>query len=66
LGSNLKSALLPNEKRQILLNTFSKLKETVLWKWEEDTLPGKPANVHIAKWLPQQDVLGNKEINTNV
>jgi hypothetical protein len=66
LGSNLKSALLPNEKRQILLNTFSKLKETVLWKWEDDTLPGKPANVHIAKWLPQQDVLGNNEITTNV
>jgi hypothetical protein len=62
LGSNLKSALLPNEKRQILLNTFSKLKETVLWKWEDDTLPGKPANVHIAKWLPQQDVLAHPNL----
>jgi hypothetical protein len=62
LGSNLKSTLLPKEKREILLNTFSKLKEKVLWKWEEDILPGKPPNVHIAKWLPQQDVLAHPNL----
>lgn len=58
LGSHLKSALMPVEKRQMILNAFSKLKEQVLWKWEEDDLPGKPENVHTQKWVPQQDVLG--------
>jgi UDP:flavonoid glycosyltransferase YjiC (YdhE family) len=59
LGSYLKSTFLPEEKRQIFVKAFSKLKQTVLWKWEEDSLPGQPANVHLAKWLRQQDILGN-------
>lgn len=58
LGSNMKSYLMPEEKRQAIINAFAKLKEDVLWKWEEDELPGKPTNVRIAKWLPQQDILG--------
>jgi hypothetical protein len=62
LGSYLKSAFLAEEKRQIFLKAFSKLKETVLWKWEEDSLPGQPANVHLAKWLPQQDILAHPNV----
>ncbi|CAL8110081.1 unnamed protein product [Orchesella dallaii] len=37
-------------------NVFSKLKQKVIWKWDGD-LPGEiPANVKVAKWLPQQDI----------
>ena len=59
MGSNLRSADLPLEKRNGILKTFAKLKEKVLWKWEEDELPGRPENVKLGKWLPQQDILGN-------
>lgn len=58
LGSNLKSKELPEEKRNAILKSFSKLKEKVLWKFEDDILPGQPPNVKIEKWLPQQDILG--------
>lgn len=58
MGSNLRSKNLPLEKRQAILNAFSKLKLKVLWKWEDDVLPGQPKNIKLSKWLPQPDVLG--------
>lgn len=38
---------------------FSRLPQRVLWKWESDSMPGKPDNVMLRRWLPQQDVLGH-------
>lgn len=57
MGSNLKSKMMPNELKQSLLKMFSELKQTVLWKFEED-LPNRPSNVHILQWAPQQSILG--------
>jgi len=61
MGSNIKSSQLSTEKRDAILRTFSKIKQKVLWKFEED-LPNKPANVMISKWLPQDDVLAHPNI----
>lgn len=58
LGSNLKPSVLPEEKRNALLKAFGKLKVNVLWKWDENNLPGQPSNVKIGKWFPQVDILG--------
>lgn len=58
LGSNVKSNLLPQDKIRGIMKAFSKLKVKVLWKFEDDELPGKPPNVRIEKWLPQPAVLG--------
>lgn len=57
MGSNLQSKELPNEIKQNLLHMFGQLKQTVLWKFEED-LPNRPKNVHILKWAPQTSILG--------
>ncbi|XP_026462637.1 2-hydroxyacylsphingosine 1-beta-galactosyltransferase-like, partial [Ctenocephalides felis] len=62
MGSNLKSSELPQEKRDAILNTFAKLKETVLWKWEDDKLPNQPKNVVIRSWMPQQAILNHKNV----
>ncbi|XP_063921312.1 UDP-glycosyltransferase UGT5-like [Zophobas morio] len=62
MGSNLKSAEFPPEKRDAILRTFAKLKEQVLWKWEEDVLPGQPKNVKLSKWFPQQDILAHPNV----
>ncbi|XP_967685.3 UDP-glycosyltransferase UGT5 [Tribolium castaneum] len=62
MGSNLKSAVLPSDKCDAILKTFAKLKQKILWKWEEDDLPGKPPNVKTAKWLPQQELLAHPNV----
>ncbi|XP_017784819.1 PREDICTED: UDP-glucuronosyltransferase 2B2-like [Nicrophorus vespilloides] len=62
LGSNVKSKDIPEETRTIILKTFAKLPYKILWKFEAEKLPGKPDNVKIVKWLPQQDVLRHKNI----
>ncbi|XP_049808857.1 UDP-glucosyltransferase 2-like [Schistocerca nitens] len=62
LGSNVKSRNLPESIRQALMDAFSEIPQKVLWKFEDDSLPGKPSNVMIAKWLPQEDVLSHPNI----
>lgn len=61
-GSNVKSAHLKPQIRQTLMDTLKRLKYDVLWKYENDTIPGKPDNVRIEKWLPQLDLLAHKNI----
>lgn len=48
---------LPEEKREAIVHALGKLKQRVLWKWENDTLPNQPSNVFIRKWMPQRDIL---------
>ncbi|XP_018579875.1 UDP-glucuronosyltransferase 2B15-like [Anoplophora glabripennis] len=62
MGSNLKSQDLPIETREAILKAFGKRKEKILWKWEDDVLPGKPPNVKVGKWLPQQDILAHANV----
>ncbi|CAH1973547.1 unnamed protein product [Acanthoscelides obtectus] len=61
MGSNLKSADFPEDKKKAILKAFSKIKQKVLWKFEAD-LPNKPSNVKIMKWLPQKDVLAHPNV----
>lgn len=60
LGTNIKSADLSKNKIKDILNVFAKIDLDFLWKWEADYLEGKPNNVKIMKWLPQNDILGEK------
>lgn len=39
------------------MDVFAKLPYKILWKAEAE-LPGKPDNVLVSKWFPQQSVLG--------
>ena len=61
-GSVLKASVMSEDKKKALLSVFGKLKQKVLWKWETDHMEGKPANVMLHKWLPQQDVLGHPNV----
>nr|XP_019537579.2 UDP-glucuronosyltransferase 1-1-like isoform X1 [Aedes albopictus]XP_029735708.1 UDP-glucuronosyltransferase 1-1-like isoform X1 [Aedes albopictus] len=62
MGSMLKGCKFPEEKRNAFISAFSKLKETVLWKYENTSLPNKPKNVFIRKWMPQRDVLAHPNV----
>ncbi|XP_033349655.1 UDP-glucuronosyltransferase 2B7-like isoform X2 [Bombus vosnesenskii] len=61
LGSNARSASLPLEIRRVFCDVFAKLPYRVVWKFEED-FPGKPDNVYIGKWFPQQTILAHPNI----
>uniref|UniRef100_A0A8D8DV69 UDP-glucuronosyltransferase n=1 Tax=Culex pipiens TaxID=7175 RepID=A0A8D8DV69_CULPI len=62
MGSNLKSKFFPEEKRNAFLKVFSTLKERVLWKFEDETLPNQPGNVKIQAWMPQNDILAHPKV----
>lgn len=59
LGTMMPGKTMPDELKRGLLKTFSKLKQTVIWKLEAP-LNDVPSNVHIVNWAPQQSILGNK------
>lgn len=56
-GSMIRAESLPIEKRDGILKAMGRLKQVVLWKWENDTLPKQPKNVYIRKWMQQREIL---------
>ncbi|CAH0715617.1 unnamed protein product, partial [Brenthis ino] len=61
-GSNARSSELAIEKKRAFINVFKKLKQTVLWKWEDDKFEDKPNNVETRKWFPQKEILAHPNI----
>lgn len=67
-GTVVPGSSLPVEIRHKFLRVFSRLKERVLWKFEDEeqtlvinkdgTAEPLPDNVLLKKWFPQQDILG--------
>lgn len=57
LGGNVKSKDLNNQTMSNILEAFREIPYKVLWKFEANNLPGKPDNVKLIRWAPQQDVL---------
>ncbi|XP_062549714.1 UDP-glycosyltransferase UGT5-like [Armigeres subalbatus] len=62
MGSNIKSTHLPEEKRNAFLKAFSKLKQRVVWKFEDETMLNQPPNLMVRAWLPQNDILAHPNV----
>ncbi|XP_020804450.1 LOW QUALITY PROTEIN: UDP-glucuronosyltransferase 2B15-like [Drosophila serrata] len=62
LGYQVRSADMPPEKLKVFLNVFGSLKQRVLWKFEDETLPNLPANVKVQSWMPQADILAHPNV----
>jgi len=63
LGSNVKGKHLRPDTVHKMFNVLSKLKQRVIWKWEDlDNTPGKSANILYSKWLPQDDILAHPKV----
>ncbi|XP_075152431.1 UDP-glycosyltransferase UGT5-like [Haematobia irritans] len=63
LGSNLKGSSIKSETAQYIFNVLSKLKQKVIWKWEDfENTPGKSANILYQKWMPQDDILAHPNL----
>jgi glucuronosyltransferase len=65
LGTNVRSDKLDKNIQKALLEAFSKISETVIWKFESE-LENLPKNVIVRKWLPQNDILGLLNLLSNV
>lgn len=66
LGANLRSADLSEESLELLFNTFRKLKQRVLWKFETKAITYFPKNVMVRDWLPQDDILAHPNLKAFV
>ncbi|XP_067624755.1 UDP-glucosyltransferase 2-like isoform X2 [Eurosta solidaginis] len=62
LGSYIKSTDMPLEKIALILKAFGKLKQDVLWKFENSSIGHMPPNVKIQSWLPQNDILAHRNV----
>ncbi|ALC39400.1 Ugt37c1, partial [Drosophila busckii] len=63
LGSNIKSSAVKPHLVQSMFKVLSKLKQRVIWKWEQPEMtPGLAANILYKQWLPQDDILAHPKI----
>lgn len=62
MGSFVQSVNWSQQQREIFIKTFSKLKQKVLWKYENETLPGKVDNIMIGSWIPQRDIIAHPNV----
>ena len=61
-GSVLQASFMSDDLRNTFLNVFRRLKQKVIWKWESEEMPNQPSNLHLSKWLPQQDILAHPKL----
>lgn len=62
LGSNVKSAFLDENKRNVILETLSQLPYKILWKFETEDITEISPNIKILEWIPQQAVLAHPNL----
>lgn len=62
MGSHIQSKHFPSDKRDAFLKVFSQLKQRVLWKFEDTSIPDIPSNVLIRSWMPQNDILAHRNV----
>ncbi|KAH8357059.1 hypothetical protein KR200_009485 [Drosophila serrata] len=61
-GSQLKLSSLSESRRDGIVRALGRLEQQVILKWENETLPNKPRNLHIRKWLPQRDIMAHPNV----
>ncbi|VVC25655.1 UDP-glucuronosyl/UDP-glucosyltransferase [Cinara cedri] len=62
LGSLVAVDSLPDDVLAAFKFAFSRLSQTVIWKYENDHMPDKPKNVVLCKWLPQRAILKHPNV----
>lgn len=62
MGTVIESQFLPQYIVDSFKEAFSNIKQRVIWKFEKP-LEGLSRNVMIAKWIPQQDLIGDNLCN---
>ncbi|KAK5643186.1 hypothetical protein RI129_007031 [Pyrocoelia pectoralis] len=66
MGSLIRADSLSEKRRDMFINAFRRIPQRVLLKWENDSIPDKPDNVMIEKWMPQFDILSHPNVKAFV
>ncbi|VVC99840.1 unnamed protein product [Leptidea sinapis] len=62
-GSLIRTSTMPKYKEEILVNALSKLKQRVIWKYEESGEEGTlTGNILRVRWLPQYELLQHRKV----
>lgn len=61
-GSMVKASSIGPKMLTEVLQVIASLPQKVIWKWEQEDLPGKPKNLMVKKWLPQADILRHPNV----
>lgn len=62
LGGNLKPSKMKEEKKKAIQAALTKLKQKVIWKWDDDSVKVDPKKFMVRKWFPQDDILAHKNV----
>lgn len=65
-GSIVRGADMPIRTRDHMLSAFGRLRQRVVWKWEDDSKLSNysvPSNIKLMPWIPQQVSNPNLEFN---
>lgn len=62
LGGNLKPSLMAIEKQQAIIKSLSKLKEKIIWKWDDESADVDRSKFLVKKWFPQDDILAHPNV----
>ncbi|CAG9830886.1 unnamed protein product [Diabrotica balteata] len=58
-GSFIHPSQMEPKIKKAIIKSLGKIKEKVLWKTDEENFPGKPANMKLSKWVPQEAILAH-------
>ncbi|CAG4949313.1 unnamed protein product [Colias eurytheme] len=62
-GSLIKTSTIPKYKEEVIIKALSKLKQRVIWKYEESGEEGTlTGNILKVRWLPQFELLRHKKV----
>lgn len=62
LSSNIPPSKMTETKRTAILNSFGKIKQKVIWKWDDESLIVDQNKFLIKKWLPQDSILAHPNV----
>lgn len=62
LGGNLNPSVMPIEKQEAIIKSLSKLKERILWKWDDENAKVDRKKFFVQRWFPQDDILANPKV----
>lgn len=59
---NLWPSRMPITIRTAILNSLGKIKQKIIWKWDDESLVVDEKKFLIRKWLPQNSILSHPNV----